>query len=381
MNFISLLFGVFYFLNYAGHASAMEYPQSWTRFTVPVEDSRHHLPSGSPLHPHLEIAEIPYLAITPPAGALLMIPGFFQNGNSFDLLPEKGISFARYLSEKFKLRVYLLHIRGLGLASSGKKLNLDDFAIDDLPAAIDWVSKKEQSKIFVFGNSQGGIMLQASLSGLARCSASNCFSPEAAVSRQNEVRGMAISGGSVSMTHEKNAFFYPSLLSIYRLIGAPLRASPLDYINIFTLTQEPLLTPLAHFPLWSFLYLEKNTSREAQEAMFDRTLEATWAGVMLQFGNGIEKEGVRTEYNGQSGRPYTSGFKNLQVPTVQVTYEMDPFAEPEVTERDSYSFIGSPSKKFFTFPEQSHEDYLMSAKLHRDWDEPFEWLVQNSMRP
>ena len=73
-------------------------PSDWSSHFVPMVDSRPK-PSknvGSS-DCQLEIIEMAYASEKPKAGAILLIPGFFQNSFLFDPLPSQGISFARYL--------------------------------------------------------------------------------------------------------------------------------------------------------------------------------------------------------------------------------------------------------------------------------------------
>lgn len=75
---------------------------------------------------------------------------------------------------------------------------------------------------------------------------------------------------------------------------------------------------------------------------------------------------------------YDSGLSNIKVPVAQVTYGLDPMAEPVATYRDSFSKIGSVQKKFYVHEGQGHEDYMMNPLFHSDWLEPMKWLTKNS---
>jgi pimeloyl-ACP methyl ester carboxylesterase len=350
-------------------------PADWISHVVDFSDTRTPLPKHSSPDARLEVIELPAPANTPIKGVMLMIPGFFQNANSFDLLPEKGISVARYLSAKFGLKIYLLNIRGLGHASAGKKLALDDFPIDDIPAAIHWVATRENTKIFVFGHSQGGIMLQASLAGLDRCGLdANCFRGETAALRQSEVRAIALSGANVAMTTDNP----DSQLTKIGALGKKLKgilSATVDRIHIRGLVRNPLLFEFAYLKPWEFLYHRANVSGEAELALYRRTIENSWMSVVAQYVHGINKQGLAAHNGDQPGERYADALANITVPLVAVTYGLDPMAEPGTTERDDFNRLGSATKHFYQNAVQGHEDFMMNSAMHADWDAPIAQLL------
>ncbi len=189
------------------------------------------------------------------------------------------------------------------------------------------------------------------------------------------IQGFALSAGSLSMTSQDPN----NLLSTFADLGSDLEAilRKLDYIPIRDLIENPLLSRLAHSEYWKFLYLKKNVKRSAEQARYEKGFEASWAGVLLQFGNAIHDRGIRT-ISKMEPEWYTDALKNITVPVVQVTYTEDPFAEPIPTHRDSFCKIGSGTKGFFSISGQAHEDYMMSSQLHRTWQLPMAWLLRHT---
>ncbi len=346
-------------------------PSDWKTHSIALVDSR---PGRFQDKAHIEVIELPSAAAT--TGSILMIPGFFQNAWTFDLLPEAQVSFGRWVSRTFGLKVYLLNVRGVGYSSRGKKLNIDDFVIDDIPTAIQWVSDREKSPIYVLGHSQGGIVLQASVSGLTRCGARNCFDSLVAEKRQSMIQALAISAGSVSMATREAGNRLPLLGNLGKILSRPIN-SAMDYISVDHLVNTPILRPFAHAGFFEFLYHRKNTTAKQRRALYERTLEASYAQIVLQFADGVRNQNIRVLGNlpDSNGELYRDGLKNIRVPLVQVTYGVDPMAEPVPTFDTSFHYVGSFRKRFYIVDDQGHEDYLMVPERHSKWEAPFKWLM------
>ena len=175
----------------------------------------------------LEVIEIQFPLDQVQTGVALLIPGFTQNGRFWDLWPEKNISYARHLMNELGIKVYLLNPRGIGNSDPRHRGNMDDEAIEDIPAALEFVAGREHEKILVFGHSQGGITLLASLSGLTRASGADpVFSREVALQRQALVRGAIAVASNVTMRSELPAndlFHHRSAGSRAQKFAAPSR--------------------------------------------------------------------------------------------------------------------------------------------------------------
>src|SRR5689334_13019729 len=87
----------------------------------------------------LEIVEIRYPDSRPLKGVALLIPGFTQNARFWDLSPERRISYARHLMDEQGLKVYLLNVNGIGNSDRTRHGNMDNIAMDDIPAALEFV--------------------------------------------------------------------------------------------------------------------------------------------------------------------------------------------------------------------------------------------------
>jgi len=293
-------------------------------------------------------------------GIVLLIPGYFQNAYSFDLMPEKNISVMRYLADKMGLKIFVLHPNGIGKSEYVRKSTIDDIAIDDIDTAVKFL-KKLKKKLFTMGHSNGAIALQAYLGGLDRSGRGNIFDEEVSKLRQKQFEGIAISAGNVCMTDTRNLKVY----SFARNTGRNLKGiiNHLGWINGEILTK--VLAPtkffgkrsIAYSKVWQFLYNRKNVSKDAMKALYDLTIEGTSARSLVQYIEAINSECI---YSG-GGDPYYRGLYNIELPIIQLTYEVDSLADPTATKRDNFGRFSSENKKFFMFPNQGHEDFMMSA--------------------
>ncbi len=300
---------------------------------------------------------------------VLLIPGLFQNSKIFDLIPEQGISVARYLETRKNLHVYMLHVRGIEGSCYPGRSNLDDISIDDIPAAINFVYRREGMPVIAIGHSQGGMTLQAALSGLDRCdNRMNCFSPSVAVGRQRSVLAMGTIAANARLSGVSNNI---ELISWIDLL-IPNFAPGLDRI-----TAE---STLHHIPgqeessLWESVYYKPNTTPASRLAFFKRTLNASTTGILNQFGRAVRGTGLAS----RGGEKYHKALKNLSIPAAEVVFEYDAFANPEKTERDNFNRYGSEHKAFFQVRGQGHLDFSMNAALHNDLSPFVDWLINSA---
>ncbi len=291
---------------------------------------------------------------------LLLIPGYFQNAYSFDLMPEKNISVMRYLAEKLKVKIFVLHPNGIGKSEYVKKSLIDDIAIDDIDTAVKFL-KKLRKKLYTMAHSNGAIALQAYLGGLDRSGRGNIFDEEVADLRQKQFQAVAISAGNVCMTDTRNLKVYDFAKNTGRKLQGLIKH--LGWINGEILTK--ILSPtkifgkrsIAYSKLWQFLYNRENVSKDAMKALFDLTIEGTSARSLVQYIEAINSECIHSS----GGDPYFRGLFNIELPIIQLTYEVDSLADPTATKRDNFARYSSKNKKFFMFPNQGHEDFMMSA--------------------
>ncbi len=292
---------------------------------------------------------------------LLLIPGYFQNAHSFDLLPEKEISVMRYLHRKLKMHTFVLHPNGIGKSDYVKKSSIDDIAIDDISNAISFL-KKYKKKIFVLGHSNGGMTLQAHLGGLTRSGRGNIFSETIAEQRQAEIEAVVISAGNVCMTDSRDLL----IRSRAKKIGHTFKGviAKLGWINGAMITRRLIPSKFfgkksaAYHSFWEFLYHQENVSKEAMKALYDKTIEGTSARSLVQYIEAINSDGIYS----LGGDPYQRGLFNIKLPFLQMTYELDTLADPTNTKKDNFSHIQSEIKEFHYFENQGHEDFMMAEK-------------------
>lgn len=374
----------------APNVDITQIPFAWTVHEVPLVDSR----EGAPQKPDctLKVVELPLAEGIEPIGAVLLIPGLFHNSDVFDIAPEEGISYARYLMLEKHLRVYALNPRGTktGFTKAScypKKSNLDDIAIDDIPAALRFVSAREKAPIWVFGQSQGGITLQASLAGLKRCGKNNnCFDAEVSDDRQEMVRGVVLFGANVSMSDRRRPSHRPRSTTLVEYFLARPLSPFLDGLHASWLTKglsptKPrALLPLfsgkhsaAYWKFWEFAYHIPNVSKIARTAYYNRTLDHSTMSILLQYSKGVRKDGIEAK---GSGERYADALPNIRVPVVQFAFELDPLAEPLGSQKDNFERLGSDLKYFYYQRGQGHEDFLMNADIAALQSEPLERILE-----
>jgi pimeloyl-ACP methyl ester carboxylesterase len=326
----------------------------------------------------IEVVHLDYVSPLPKVGAVALIPGFFQNGTDFDLLPEKDISFARYLMREKGLAIYFIHVRGIGNSDITSRYTLDDVSMDDIPAAIEFIAKREGEKIFVVGHSQGGNTLKAALSGLDHCVKGACFNPETAKTRQANVRGMMAIAANQSLSTR----YHPdSSLPKLGALGWSIRGLTRTLLNYVWAKKLLTLFPgekifASSKALWEFLYSVERTPKDVRQAFYDRTLDGSSIGIINQYADAIKNGGIKSS----SGELYVDGLKNISVPAAEVSFELDFFSPPQETLEDTVSKLNPATSRFFAFPDQRHEDFMVDPKLHAEFSEAFDWLLASSPR-
>lgn len=318
----------------------------------------------------LEIIEFKYRSSKPKKAAALLISGFFQNVHIWDLLPKDNISLAKHMMEHYGIHPYVLHVRGIGNSDYVENTNLDDIAIDDIPMALDFLSKKELSKIIIMGHSQGSITSLASMSGLTRCgSQNNCFKKEIAIKRQKQVKALGLLAGNAAMTIENKENFLLTLAPLGQNSKIQSILRWLDEINIKLASY--LTGPLAMIGYWDNLYNLENVTMKSRKALWTKTVDTTTGNITIQFANAIKQKDILSVGN----HSYSQHAKWVKLPVMQQTYEDDQLAEPLPTREDTFTKIGSPNKRFDIAPDCAHEDFFMEKNLHRLVDPVFEFVT------
>jgi len=315
----------------------------------------------------LELFEI--RALKPSAiGTVLLLPGLFQNANVYDLAPEEDISLARYISEKYNLRVFILNYRMIGNSEYISRSGLEDFAMDDIPNAIKYVSKYVNEKIYVIGHSQGAITLNLSLSGIYYKDNHYEFSSKVSKERQKYTKAIGLLAGNNKLHFEDKSNPLHSISKIiYNGRGV---LSFFDKVNIQVVSH--LFQAFSFVKLWDVLTIDPSISSETKRKLLTRTMEASTSKALTTFTKGVVNKNLQTN----EGVDFNLNSKNIFIPVYHQTYSHDPFSPPMETKRDTFNFIGSQNKVFEIVENQSHEDLFLSRELHETIDPLIQFLIQ-----
>ncbi len=348
------------------------YPDDWTSRKLQAQSTKQKKEKAY----ELELIEFDFSQKE--GSVLLMVPGYFQNAFVFDLMPEHDVSIARHIAKTFGLHIYVLHPNGIGGSDYIRKSDLDDIAIDDIHAAIEVLKASHDKPLYVMGHSNGSITLQTYMAGLSREDNGNTFNPLLASQRQENIDGMILFAGNVCMTDDdenselkKTSKFGTRITFFLKTLG---------WINACLLTKVVSPTKIwgrlsvAFWKLWKFLYHIENVTKEAKKELYNRTLDGTSAATLIQYSHGVLGGCIQTT----AGVNYFEGLKHIHIPTVQVTFGLDPLAVPGPTKRDNFDRIGSHRKQFFAFDNQGHEDFMMVKEYHEFVNEPFEFLINQT---
>ena len=315
----------------------------------------------------LEVLEVPYINKTVPKDIVLLIPGLLQNANIYDLVPEKGISLSRYISQKFNLKVYILNIRTVGDTTYIPNTSVDDIAIDDIPNAINFINKLTGKKPIVIGHSQGAISLNASISGLTRCAKFNCFDSKVALNRQGSVKNIGLLAGDNRLAmKESNPVLH--LSRFIQTIRPMLWA--FDEIDLKLLSS--FISPLGYLNFWDIVVNEDNVSDFSKKMLLERSVESTSVAILDQFTSGV----VRGDLRSSSGESYADNSKNILLPVYQQVFGKDWLSPFQSVLEDSFLLIGSSDKVIEYLPHQGHEDFMVNSGFHTNIDPMIEFLIR-----
>ncbi len=338
-----------------------------------------HLVCQSPHH-CLEVIEIRYPESRPLKGVALLIPGFTQNARFWDLWPEHRISYARHLMDELGVKVYLLNVNGIGNSDRTRQGNMDNIAIDDIPAALEYVAAKEQQKVLIAGHSQGGITLLASLSGLTRnAQGLPEFSRAVAEQRQSLVRGALAIASNVTMRSELpwTSLFRRVIHTLYRLRGFlaqhfdGLKPSSLGGAFFQNLVRVP------QWGAWDFLYSVKRLSPELRRRIHRDSVDGTSSGILNQFTAAMVANRADQGVQAARGPYYWEGLNNLiDVKIATVFFEDDSMARPRAGLEDTFLRIPARLKYYRALPDQRHEDFAFIPELHAELDDVLSALLQ-----
>ncbi len=322
------------------------------------------------------------------AQALILWPGFTQNGYVYDLFPGAG-SLAEYLWRR-GFDVWVFHTRGTG-GSGGRRYrtSLDDFAAFDFPAAIRFVSAKIDAPPMFVGHSMAGICALLSVMGLQRLPAgSTRLSDDAASERQQSLAGLVTLGSLPDFTFSRESGlqrFVRRGIEL-RLLGARLYlpiTKLLPLLRSFTFLAVPfdprlrqalagewplrvLLAPLdalldfvAQLPFWEFLYHRPNVARSARRQLFFATFDGAFWDVVDQYRRTV----LRGRMLSRDERVDCSeNYGRIRLPICLVAMELDSMADPQRMRTDLFDRLGSARKSYVVWEGIGHEDCFMEPK-------------------
>lgn len=317
---------------------------------------------------------------------LILFPGFFQNGFVYDL--EKSGSLAEYLGAH-GFDVWVVHSRGTAHSERGRNAaSLDDYAIDDIPAIIQFVRRRTGKKPVFLGHSQGGISAILSLMGPVRDkNGSLVLSAGAQRTRQNALEGLVtigsfpdfqfskksrlqifvrngiqLFGGSITVFRPEWAM---NILDLLRFVPMPIsfdfRASLLLDSTLRTIAFPIvwLLNFASGLSAWEFLYHRPDVSKTSEKMLLYRTVDGTFPGILRQFASAISENAMKS-LDGTIN--YSGGYHRLRLPCSIVAMERDTLADPVMMKRCMFAKIGSQRKHFTEWKGLGHEDHFMNPK-------------------
>jgi predicted alpha/beta hydrolase len=319
------------------------------------------------------------------AQALILWPGFFQNGFVYDLFAETG-SLAEYLHQS-GFDVWIFHPRGTG-GSDGRRLraSLDDYAATDVPAIIEFVAGKIAAPPILVGHSQGGITAILSLMGVElRSDGSVRLSDDAARTRQNMLRGLVTLGAFPSFvsSHETDLQRFvrrglpvrlfgltvriplPPLLALVRpfpFLGVPIdthfRRALITNVALrwLTLPVFLVLELVGRMAFWEFLYHVPNVRTPARRQLFFTTIEGTFTGILQQFYDAVYQGGMRSR---DLAVNYSEHYARLRLPVSFVAMELDGFVDQPSMVKLMFEGVSSDVKFETHIPRLGHEDFFM----------------------
>ncbi|MDA9792981.1 hypothetical protein N9B72_00205 [Bacteriovoracaceae bacterium] len=323
---------------------------------------------------------------------ILLVAGFTQNSLLFDIYPENGTSYLRYLEKKFPVKVFTLNTRGVMGSDYIANSSMDDIAIDDISMGVNFIFKRYKKKVIIIGHSQGAISSTAYLSGLTRCGKKNCFKEAIALERSRKVLSIGNIGGNSEFKIPKDKV--KSIKTISRLgrFLFPL-LKMIKGINVSTLIDSftPLKKDKKHFlaqgSLFSFLYTLPATyphlpqiSEEVRRRLYSRTLDFTSNSIIQQFAQAVIKSNKKASKRNHGIRSsskefYVDYIKNIKIPYYLLTFSDDMLANPKLTMNSILPRLNTTSGESH-ISERGHEDIFLHQKFHSDSDEMLSFLIR-----
>jgi pimeloyl-ACP methyl ester carboxylesterase len=333
---------------------------------------------------HLDGFQMP----NPGKQPLILWPGLYQNGFLFDLEPGR-ISLAKFLWDK-GYDIFAIHSRGT--AGSGwkwKDASMDDYALTDIPAIIEYVTHCTGQKPLYFGHSQGGITALFSMMGAAKDGdGKTVLSNDLAEERQSKLKVLVTAGSFPDLNPSENnkgldnlvrngvyvkilglrikVLTAPMLMFVTRIlrylpvpIGRQLRHAMLrkKYLRVLLLPLMLILDFVAYLKLWSFLFHIPNVSKKSRRSVFYKTQDATYHGILNQFQKAAADHFMTSTDENVN---YSQHYNRISLPVSLVGMELDPLADAINMEKYLFASVSSKIKFFTLLKGQGHEDFCMN---------------------
>jgi pimeloyl-ACP methyl ester carboxylesterase len=328
---------------------------------------------------------------------LILIPGFFQNGYVYDL--SQDCSLATHLwKEGFD--IWIIHPRGTNSSDRSKISNcLDDFASDDFPELINFVTKNTKLKPILIGHSQGGISSIISLIGISKDSNGIVqLSKEKSFERQSSLKGLVTLGSFPDFKFSKESSlqnFVKNGISIlfikiksesilkaikfFKYIPVPLShgfrgaISEQKALYIISFPIKIILNIISLLKTWEFLYHIPSVSKKSRINLFYKTIDGTFWQILNQFFYAIS-EGEMRSFDRKIN--YSENYHLINVPVSIVTMELDSLADPMMTRDFMLDKIASAEKHFTVWKYQGHEDFFMNAEYFKQVSEAIKLIYK-----
>jgi len=320
---------------------------------------------------------------------LILLPGFTQNGNVYDLLPENG-SLAEFLWYR-GYDIWIFHPRGTGSSDVSKHSNsLDDYASDDIPSIINFVYESAKMKPLLIGHSQGGITSLMSLMGALKNREGNVIlSKEESLSRQSVLRGLITLGSFPDFKFSKESSLQKfvndgikikwlnitiksekilNALKVFKRLPVPVgnryRRALLSQngLTIISFPVKRILNLFGQLSVWEFLYHIPNVSDISRKYLFYLTIDGTFWKILRQYYYAVREGEMKST---DKAINYSQNYHLINLPVSFVAMEFDSMANPPMVKDILLAKVSSKEKYFTEWKGQGHEDFFMSSQYFK----------------
>jgi len=320
---------------------------------------------------------------------LILLPGFSQNGNVYDMLPGNG-SLAEFLWYR-GYDVWIIHPRGTGGSGVSKHSNsLDDYSCDDIPSIINFVFESTKIKPLLVGHSQGGITSLMSLMGVIKTKEGKAvLSKDESLSRQSILKGLVTLGSFPDFKFSKESSLQKfvndginikwlnitirsqkilNALKIFKRLPVPMgnryRRALLSQngLTIISFPVKKILNIFGQLDFWEFLYHIPNVSDISRKYLFYLTIDGTFWKILKQYYDAVRAGGMESI---DKEIKYFQNYNLINLPVSFVGMEYDSMANPPMIKDMLLTKVSSKDKYFTEWKGQGHEDFFMNSKYFK----------------